>query len=101
VRIEAGKRLRELGPERLLLERNKPGPGGNCLLLLTPLELLDRLAALVPPRVHRHRYGGVLPRMAAHRIFAAHSQTTGSGRLCLGLFDTCPRDVTALRMAPN
>lgn len=54
-------RLRELDPERLLYEGTKPGPGGNGPLLLTPLQLLDRLAALVPPpRVHRHRYFGVL-----------------------------------------
>jgi hypothetical protein len=39
----------------------KQGPGGNGLQILTPLQLLDRLAALVPPpRVHRHRYFGVL-----------------------------------------
>ncbi len=54
-------RLRELDPERLLYEGTKPGPGGNGPLLLTPLERLDRLAALVPPpRIHRHRYFGVL-----------------------------------------
>jgi len=54
-------RLRELDPERLVYESTKPGPGGNGQRLLTPLELLDRLAALVPPpRVHRHRYFGVL-----------------------------------------
>ena len=42
-------------------ELTKPGPGGNASLLLTPLELLDRLGALVPPpRIHRHRYFGVL-----------------------------------------
>jgi hypothetical protein len=30
-------------------------------LRLTPLELIDRLAALIPPpRIHRHRYHGVL-----------------------------------------
>ena len=30
-------------------------------MILTPLQLIDRLAALVPPpRVHRHRYYGVL-----------------------------------------
>jgi hypothetical protein len=30
-------------------------------LHLTPLELIDRIAALVPPpRTHRHRYFGVL-----------------------------------------
>lgn len=54
-------RLRELDPERLLYESIKPGPSGNGPLLLTPLQLLDRLAALVPPpRIHRHRYFGVL-----------------------------------------
>jgi hypothetical protein len=42
-------RLRDLDPERLLYESNKPGPGGNGPLRLTPLELLDRLAALLPP----------------------------------------------------
>jgi hypothetical protein len=30
-------------------------------ITLTPLELIDRIAALVPPpRTHRHRYFGVL-----------------------------------------
>ena len=55
------ERLRELDPERLLYDSAKPGPGGNSPLLLTPLELLDRIAAIVPPpRIHRHRYYGVL-----------------------------------------
>ena len=54
-------RLRELDPERLVYDPPKRGPGGSGPLLLTPLELLDRLATLVPPpRVHRHRYFGVL-----------------------------------------
>ncbi|MBA3506869.1 MAG: transposase [Betaproteobacteria bacterium] len=54
-------RLRELNPERLRYEGTKPGPGGSASLLLTPLELRDRRAALVPPpRIHRHRYLGVL-----------------------------------------
>jgi hypothetical protein len=36
-------------------------PDGKTQLRLTPLELLDRLAALIPPpRLHRHRYHGVL-----------------------------------------
>ena len=40
----------------------KPQSGGKCEdLVLTPLELIDRIAALVPPpRTHRHRYFGVL-----------------------------------------
>ena len=53
-------RRREFDPERLLYASNKPGPGGNGPLLLTPLQLLDRLAVLVPPpRIHRHRSFGV------------------------------------------
>ncbi len=59
--------LLELDAERLLCERAKPSPDGTGLLRLTPLQLLDRLAALVPPpRVHRHRYFGVLARTAVH-----------------------------------
>jgi hypothetical protein len=54
-------RLREREPEHLLYDCAKPGPGGTAPQLLTPLQLLDRLAALVPPpRAHRHRYFGVL-----------------------------------------
>ena len=55
------ERLRELDPNRLVYDSPKPGPGAPSTLILTPLELLDRLAALVPPpRLHRHRYFGVL-----------------------------------------
>jgi hypothetical protein len=54
-------RLRELDPEHLVYDPPKPGPGGSAPQCLTPLELLARLAALVPPpRLHRHRYFGVL-----------------------------------------
>jgi len=54
-------RLRELDPERLVYDPPKRGPGGTGPQILTPLQLLDRLAALVPPpRIHRHRYFGVL-----------------------------------------
>jgi hypothetical protein len=72
---------RQLGPERLRYEVTKPRPGGGGSLLLTPVELIDRIAALVPPRIHRHRYFDVLapnaplrtavtalaPRLAPHR----------------------------------
>jgi hypothetical protein len=41
----------------------KPLPTGQTELTLTPLELLDRLTALIPlPRPHRHHYtGGLAP----------------------------------------
>ncbi len=43
------ERLREIDPEHLVYEGVKPGPGGSVTLMLTPLELLDRLGALIPP----------------------------------------------------
>jgi Putative transposase/Transposase zinc-binding domain len=46
---------------RLLYRFPKPDVHGRTEILLTPLELLQRLARFVPPpRVHRHRYHGVL-----------------------------------------
>jgi len=60
-------RLHELDLERLLYEGTKPGPGLTGSLVLTPLDLLDRLAALVPPpRIHRLRYVGVLTPAVRH-----------------------------------
>ena len=43
------ERLREIDPGHLVYESAKPGPGGSVSLLLTPMQLLDRLAALIPP----------------------------------------------------
>ena len=46
---------------RLLYRFPKPDVHGRTELLLTPLELLEALSKFVPPpRVHRHRYHGVL-----------------------------------------
>jgi hypothetical protein len=46
---------------RLVYRLPEPDMHGRHELRLTPLELLDRLARLVPPpRIHRHRYHGVL-----------------------------------------
>jgi hypothetical protein len=46
---------------RLLYRFPKPDVNGRTEILLTPLDLLERLARFVPPpRVHRHRYHGVL-----------------------------------------
>ena len=47
--------------EQLAYQLPKPRVDGQSVLVLTPFELLDRLAVLVPPpRRHRHRYHGVL-----------------------------------------
>jgi hypothetical protein len=71
--------LRKLDPEHLLYASTQPGRTGP--LRLTPLQLLDRLAALIPPpRVHRDRYFGVLARTAAKRKFPRRPRTAGVGR---------------------
>ena len=50
------ERLEASGADRLVYHLPKPGPDGRTGLILTPLELIDRLAALIPPpRLHRHR----------------------------------------------
>ena len=57
----AADRLEEIDAQRLIYHLPKPGPDGRTELILSPLELIDRIAALVPPsRQHRHRYYGVL-----------------------------------------
>ena len=64
----AAERLRELDAHRLIYPLPKPAPDGRTQLILSPLELIERIAALVPPpRVHRHRYYGVLAPNASLR----------------------------------
>jgi hypothetical protein len=75
------ERLSELEPERFIYDNPKADPGARAALILSPLELLDRIAALVPPpRIHRHRYFGVLARTAAYGKFPLRPRTAGGGR---------------------
>ena len=53
-------RLEAIDDEHLRYHFFKPQADGTTELRLTPLELINRIAALVPPHVHRHRYHGVL-----------------------------------------
>jgi len=55
------ERLEQVGEHRVIYRLPKPRRDGCTKLVLTPLELIDHLAALIPPpRLHRHRYHGVL-----------------------------------------
>ena len=55
------ERLEQVGEDQLVYRFTKPLADGRTELRLTPLELIERLAALIPPpRLHRHRYHGVL-----------------------------------------
>jgi len=70
----------ELDPERLIYDPPKPGPGGSGPPCLTPLELLDRLAAQVlHPRLHRHRYFGAPVRTTAYWKFSRRPRTAAVG----------------------
>lgn len=55
------ERIERIDDQRILYHLPKPTPDGQTRLTLTPLEFISRLAALIPaPRLHRHRYYGVL-----------------------------------------
>jgi hypothetical protein len=55
------ERIEQVNEDRILYRLPKPQRDGRTQLTLTPLELIDHLAALIPPpRLHRHRYHGVL-----------------------------------------
>lgn len=72
------ERLRQIDPEHMVYESVKLGPGGSVSLIVTPLELIERLAALIPPpRRHRHRDYGVLAPNAPLR--AAVTALAGAG----------------------
>ncbi len=64
----AGERLTRLADGRVKYEFRRPRPDGGTHLVLTPNELLEKLAALVPPpRSHLVRYHGVLGPNSRHR----------------------------------
>ena len=49
-----------LDSETVVHHLRKPLPDGRTELVLTPVELLARLAAVIsPPHLHKHRNGGV------------------------------------------
>ncbi len=59
----------------------KPGRHGKSVLVLTPLQFLDRLAALIPPpRRHRHPYHGAFaPHAGLRPLVAAHAGRAVAG----------------------
>jgi hypothetical protein len=62
------------GGERIVYRLSHPAPDGATALSLTPLEFLERLALLItPPRIHRHRYHGVLAPGGTHRRWVPSS----------------------------
>ena len=65
------ERLERLDDEHVIYRLPKPQRDGTMALVLTPLELIDHFAVLIPPpRRHRHRYHGVLAPNAPLRAAA-------------------------------
>jgi Putative transposase. len=84
--IFAGERLAwaEAG-ERLVYSLPKPGPFGQTVFSLTPMEFLERLARLIPPPPrHRHRYHGVLAPNAPWRAAVTARAGLPPGEAALG-----------------
>jgi hypothetical protein len=76
----AQERLGRLNDELLVYRLRKPTLDGRTELILIPLERLDRLAHLVtPPRIHKHRYCGVLaPNAKLRRAVTASAGAAGA-----------------------
>ena len=71
-------------------------PDGPRTLVLTPLELIDKVAALVPPpRVHRHRYYGVLAPNAPLRAAVTALAPTPIAAPAAGTPDDAPQRAAA------
>jgi hypothetical protein len=94
--------LHQRDAEHLVYHCPKPRPDRPCDLVLTPLELIDRIAALVPrPRTHRHRYydqrkslwNGVLAPNAPLRAAVMKCPVAGTA--------LAPAAVTAVPPAPT
>ena len=79
------ERLEQVGDDELIYRLPKAQADGRTQLRLTPLELIERLAALIPPaRIHRHRYHGVLAPNAPLRaqVTALASQPPSAKAVC-------------------
>jgi hypothetical protein len=77
--LGALERPEQLAHDQLVYRFPKPQPDGRTEQRLTPVELIDRLAALIPPpRLHRHRYHGVLA--PTTRAMAAFGRLRGIGQ---------------------
>jgi len=76
------ERLEQVNAHQLVYHLPKPRRDGCTQLTLTPLELIDHLAALIPPpRLHRHRYHGALAPNAPLRAAAtAFGRDADGGR---------------------
>jgi hypothetical protein len=64
----SSERLTKISDDKLKLKLKTPWEDGTSFIVLSPLELLEKLSALVPPpRFHLVRYGGIFAPNAKDR----------------------------------
>jgi hypothetical protein len=80
----ATRRLSRLRDGRLLYRLKRRWRDGTTHVVFEPLELLEKLAALVPPpRIHQVRYHGILGPAARHRpLVVPVRRDARDGRTC-------------------
>ena len=84
--------------EQLRYALAKPLPNGCQVLHLTPLELLDKLAKLIPPRrKHRLRYYGVLAPNAPLR----NAVTAQADKVVTATIPTAPKSADEVESRQN
>ncbi len=92
VRVPVGSD--DAGVRRVFYRPARPTLDGRTLLALSPLEFLDALSRLIPPpRVHRHRYHGVLARI--YEVFPLRCPECGAEMRIL-VFLTDPEPIPEL-----
>jgi hypothetical protein len=97
----ATERLSELQDGRLLYELRHRWRDGTTYVAFEPLELIDRLAALVPPpRFHTVRYHGVLASRSKHRADVVPNESASPPSCAVG---TCvhPNEETIHPTSPG
>jgi putative transposase len=97
----ATQRLSRIGDGRLLYRLKRRWRDGTTHVVFEPLELLEKLAALVPPpRIHQVRYHGVLGPAARDRpLVVPAPRDLQSGRACLPMDAPAQERNTGLKKA--
>ncbi|MBK9022117.1 MAG: transposase [Sulfuritalea sp.] len=87
---QSQQHLHQPDSEHLVYRNPEPArrtaPGAlPAALVLTPLELIDKIAALMPPpRAHRHRYYGVLtPNAPLRSVVTAQAPAAAAPAFCV------------------
>ena len=87
----AGSRLRLIDADHRTFRLKTPWSDGTTHLVLSPLELIEKLAALVPPpRLNRVRYHGILAPNAAGRRLVVPGRSVSTGASSVGVSTVSP-----------